>query len=383
MGCWNETCVLTRTPITCGKDVVALSTVLGPQYKEPSGGGFKTSLLFGLPLKGQYDDYGGVEDHEQPTLVEFENAAFLKAGVYREHVGKKSYGMETHRLIASHPKILWGLEHSMKHLFYGMLGVSPSDADSYDEKARAKTLEAFKRCQTALETLGKALRTAEFAEDETKLMDQLFALVTSAFGEPQAWAAWDYLKSHGLFASRGVLMMHRSAYDAVVKEFSQHKVYYYGEKGRKSLRTFLAQELENFVPAYEAEQEKLRALYAKIPGYEDDEDLLNGRLSRLTRKSAYMGPLTQPWMTPEAPLTGHYWGGATVREVVETYPHEDLLDALVFQWARHYLRIELTPPSCGSQNEEVRLHQKMHQAVYRDLRAHGRLKSDFSGCLHR
>lgn len=382
----NETCVLTRTPIGYGKDVMALTTVQGPQYKEAGGGGFKTSLLFGLPLKGKYDDYGGVERHEQPALVDFENAAFLKAGVYREHISKKSYGRQAHRLVACHPKILWGLERSMKHLFYGMLKVRPAEADSYDEAARAKTLDAFKRCESALVSLGKALRSAQLAEAEDDLMEQLFGLVEVAFGPEQAWAAWHYLKSHGLFAHRGVLMMHRSAYDAVVKQFSKHKVYYYGDKGRTPLRTFLAEQLDDFVPAYEEERLKWERMYASVPGASadgEDESPLSGMLDRLGKKNAHLAPISLPWMTPEAPLTGHYWGGASVKEVVDTFPREELLDALVFQWARHYLRIDLTPPSSGSQNEEVLLHQKMHQAVYRQLRADGKLKTDFSGCLHR
>jgi hypothetical protein len=44
MGCWNETCVLTRLPIRAGIPVVALTTVAGPCYK-PAEGVAKTDLI--------------------------------------------------------------------------------------------------------------------------------------------------------------------------------------------------------------------------------------------------------------------------------------------------------------------------------------------------
>ncbi len=138
MGCWNETCVLTRAPIHYGASVVALNTVHGPQYREPAGGGFKTTLLFGLPFKGKYDDYGGIDNLERPELAEFADRAFDKAGLYRAHTTKRSFGMTAHRLVAAHPDTLWGLETPMKHLFYGELGVTMRDTDSYDKGAQER-----------------------------------------------------------------------------------------------------------------------------------------------------------------------------------------------------------------------------------------------------
>ncbi len=388
MGCWNETCVLTRTPIHYGADVVSLTTVQGPNYREPAGGGYKTALLFGLPLAGKYDDYGGIEELTNPELATFSDEAFRKAGMYREHVSTLSYGSKESRLIAAHPKILWGLEHSMKHFFYEECGVVPGQEDSYDEAASARSSAAFKRCEQALVKLGKALKAAELPSSSTELTKHLFALVQDAFGPSQAWGVWDYLRRNGLFANRGLLLMHRSAYDALVKEFSKHKVYYYGSKERQTLRSFLAAQLDEFVSRHEAERAKYAAMFAKHPVemaelMNDEDDLVERMTGSLGRQSHYLKPLTSPWMTTENPLSGHFWGGATVQEVADTWPREALLDALVFQWGRHYLRLELTQPSSGSQNEEVVLHQKVHQAVYRDLRAKGKLKSDFSGCLHR
>ena len=94
MGCWNETCVLTRTPITAGAPVVVLQVITGLHYMASES--YKTSLLLGLPMQGRYDDYGGVEDLEQPNLEDLAQQAFLGSGLYR------TVPLERHRLQRTH-----------------------------------------------------------------------------------------------------------------------------------------------------------------------------------------------------------------------------------------------------------------------------------------
>lgn len=383
MGCWNETCVLSRTPIGYGAPVVALTTVTGPTFRGPSGGGFETSLLFGLPLQGRYDDYGGVEQLVHPLQKEFADKAFLASGMYRSHTTKKSLGSATHRWVASSPDILWGLEHQLKEVFFHKLGITVGEADSYEEAARAKSLQAFKDCQEALNALGTALGTAALPEAEDAFLNALFTEVSKAFGPEQAWGAWSYLRRHGLFAHIGVMMMHQRVYDAVVAEFSKRQVYKHGSKERRSVRDYLKQRLEDWAPAYEAEHKRLVEMFSAGNTATGISPRYIGRMvDDMGPKNSYMKPLTSPWRAPETPLKGHFWGGASVTEVLAAHELDDILDFMVFQWARNYLRIDLTPPSSGSQNEETKLHFKLMQAAYRTLRGTKGLKEDFVGFLH-
>lgn len=376
MGSWNETCVLTRTPIVVGDDVMAWTTVSGPTYREPAGGGFKTALLFGLPYLAKYDDYGGVESPELAQVPEFLTRALGQSGLYREHQVKRSFGASNWWL-ASSPRTFWGLEHEMKHFFYDECNVHADSEDSYDDLAQARSTAAFRMCQAALVELGKAMAVTEFKTNESLLQAQLFELVSQHFGASRAWPVLHHLRRRGLTAHTGVLMMHRTAYATLVQDFSKKKVYYYGERSRESLRDHLARELDSYC-------EQMAALDVQAAKEAQDEDaLVHYKRDSVGRKFRTLGPLTSPWQTPEAALTGHFWGGASCTDILQVWPREQVLDTLVFQWARGYLRLDLMPPSSGSQNEEVLAHQHMHQAVYQQFRKEGRLKSDFLGCLSR
>lgn len=72
MGCWNETCGVTQLPINYGDKVRLFVLVAETHWKENSGenlgGGvcYSTDLWspIGPPIKGEYDDYGGIENLE-------------------------------------------------------------------------------------------------------------------------------------------------------------------------------------------------------------------------------------------------------------------------------------------------------------------------------
>lgn len=68
MGCWNETCLLSRLPIACGQEIVCV--FIAPVNAWP-GTVYADSqyVPLSLPFKGRYDDYGRIED------VEYDEAA--------------------------------------------------------------------------------------------------------------------------------------------------------------------------------------------------------------------------------------------------------------------------------------------------------------------
>lgn len=77
MGCWNETCGLTQMPI-CGGDKVRLFLLVEHAYPKHLGPRdhvmhYSADLWrpFGLPLKGTYDEYGGLEDIEEDCMSDF------------------------------------------------------------------------------------------------------------------------------------------------------------------------------------------------------------------------------------------------------------------------------------------------------------------------
>lgn len=58
MGCWNETCAITNVPITWETRVVGLFTTEN-KYKLPE------CEIFPLHIRGQYNDYGGIENIDE------------------------------------------------------------------------------------------------------------------------------------------------------------------------------------------------------------------------------------------------------------------------------------------------------------------------------
>lgn len=69
MGCWNETCGITQMPI-CAGDPVRMFLIVESEHWHEAALHYSTDLWkpFGLPLKGTYDEYGGIENIEEDAL---------------------------------------------------------------------------------------------------------------------------------------------------------------------------------------------------------------------------------------------------------------------------------------------------------------------------
>lgn len=387
MGCWNETCALTRTPISAGADVVVLTAINGPRHK--TSGSFATSLLFGLPIQGKYDDYGGVEDLVKPAQLELINKAFEASGFYRQVSGTRSYGGGESRFIASSKDTLWGMSHELKHLFYDDCSATMADASSLSHEAHEKLAPAYKRCDEALANLGAELGKAEFGPSLDDVNQGILDLVAKHFGEHRKWAAFYALRNNGLFASQSLIFMHKVAYDALVQEMGQRKVYYYGDKARTPMREFLKERLTAWKSKFKeqlAQATEREKRFAEAGLKSEDEDRISALLYRMllsSSKDDYLMPMSTMWMAPEVPLIGHFWGGATLDEVEAHFTEDELLDFFVFQWARSYLRTDFQPASSGSQNTETALLDKTMRATMKALKADGNSGVDFYGCIHR
>lgn len=385
MGCWNETCALTRLPIRAGMPIVGLTTVYGPRYKSTDSSALATDLLFGLPFEGTYDDYGGVEALTNPQLAALHEKAFETAGYFKQWQFKRDYGGTDSWWLAAHADSLWSLTDKIKPIYYRELGLKLSEIDSHAESARAKSLDAYKRTEEALAQLGDRLGAAVFSEKLPEAQDQLFAIFEEVFGAERAWGAWNAIRHEGLFASRATLLMHQSAYAAVVKEFGERKVGYHQDKTRYKLRDFIAQQLDSWLDYFPTEYAKWECLFgesdANLPALEQRKRVL--RYASSGRSYSHLRPLTHLWMAPEVPLVGHFWGGAMPEEILSVVSKEVLIDYFVFQWARFYLRIDFTKPQGGSQNQEVVLPEKIFKATLAMLKKNNFAKKDFDGTLFR
>lgn len=68
MGCWNETCGITQMPIHVGDPVVLVFLTKVDRHKENHGGFCYANSIWTpkfLPVRGEYDDYGGVENIQE------------------------------------------------------------------------------------------------------------------------------------------------------------------------------------------------------------------------------------------------------------------------------------------------------------------------------
>lgn len=75
MGCWNGTCMISNLPIISGEKIklVILKPHLGKKEITSSGFCYSTGLMSPafLPIEGEYDDYGTIEDIVEDWNTEF------------------------------------------------------------------------------------------------------------------------------------------------------------------------------------------------------------------------------------------------------------------------------------------------------------------------
>lgn len=73
MGCWNETCGISQMPITRGERIVLFP--LRKNNKKFYGGGFSNSTdmytPISIPIKGEYNEYGGIVNVDRSSLIVF------------------------------------------------------------------------------------------------------------------------------------------------------------------------------------------------------------------------------------------------------------------------------------------------------------------------
>jgi len=93
MGCWNGTCGISQMPILAGQRIWAFLIGVAGYRDNPSSSGhcYSTDLGFPmtLPIRGKYNDYGGIESIEENYNTE------LILDIFRDTEGDKFPDIET------------------------------------------------------------------------------------------------------------------------------------------------------------------------------------------------------------------------------------------------------------------------------------------------
>lgn len=81
MGCWDVTCGISHLPIQAG-DPIRLSILRQPLYYDGIQKSWATWLPVSVPLKGVYDNYGGIEGYENDRITQFQVECLKRFAVW-------------------------------------------------------------------------------------------------------------------------------------------------------------------------------------------------------------------------------------------------------------------------------------------------------------
>lgn len=364
MGSFNQICLLTRTPITYGDKVVVWKQIDGPWFRRRNEG-LEDGLLFGLPQRALYDDYGGAEKYENEALENLHERAWAAQTLYRAHPVTGSHNEST-LFIASSAQTM-SRTHDLAPLFYGMEELNPLDVfdDVYEEAFTQKKSRATERASNALKNIGERLGKADLPEDKAQCLAACFHVVQEEVGPALAWAVWEILSKGEMFARERLCMMRAEAYDSAIGMIGNSMVSKYGVKN--SSMTYR----ESLVQRWDAWEAKRRGMV----GSKTNSLILGLRL----RDDTLM-PMGQPWEVEERPIEAFFWNTIDYDTLVAEVGKDLFLDAMIFSTVSSYMRVPMVAQSGGGQHSDWKLHAHIMNSVYRHVRKEdGRLRRDWFG----
>lgn len=362
MGCFNQVCLLTRAPITHGDAIVVWEEIKGPWFRSVSEGS-NHGLLFGLPQRAEYDDYGGAESYVNKSLFDLHEEAWSKQDLYRSHKVQSSYQSKT-LYIASNPQTMsrW---HDIEHLFYGQEELNPMDVfgDGYEEVFREKRSRATAKAREVLQTIGERLGKATLPKEEAACKAACFHIVQEEVGPHLAWPMWNIISQGELFARRELCMMRAEAFDYLVQTVSKNTASQSQVSNSKmAYRDWLSKEWD----AWEIKQGEVTSK--------------NPLVVQALLRNAQLMPMGRPWGLEEKPIEAFFWNTIGYDKLIQDVGRDAFLDAMVFTTAWHYLRTSLRAESGGGQHADWKLHADMMKTVYANVRQHrGAIKRDWGG----
>lgn len=347
MGSFNQVCLLTRAPIVYGDAVVVWEEIKGPWFNT-SGSGGKHGLLFGLPQRAIYDDYGGAEAYVDQKLRALHEEAWAAQELYRSHQSNGSLGVNTLYIAASAETMQAG--HEIAPLFYAQEELNPLDVfeEGYEDVFIEKKNRAESRATNVLRNIGERIGKAELSNDEAACKAACFHIVQDEVGPHLAWPVWNIISQGELFARRHLCMMRAEAYDYVVNTVNRDIVSKFRVPNSKiGYRQWLSQHWDGW-------QEKRSSVTSKNP-----------LIVQMQLRDERLMPMARPWGLEDKPIESFFWNAVDYDRLMAVAGKDAFLDAMVFTKGWHYLRSTLLAEDGGGQHADWKLHADMMQAVHK------------------
>lgn len=362
MGSVNQVCLLTRAPITNGDAVVVWQEIKGPWFD--NGSGKKNGLLFGLPQRASYNDYGGAENYVDKPLFELHEQAWTQQDLYRLHQVKSRFSVYTLAIAASAETM--HASHKIAPLLYGQEELNPLDVfeNGYDDAFMNKRNRADARAKEILRTIGQRIGQADLPTDEPACKAACFNIVQDEVGPLLAWAVWDIISNGELFAQRELCMMRAEAYDYVVQTVSKDTV---APSLQPSSKVKYRQSLAQHWLAWEEKRSSIAST--------------NPLLVQMRLRNERLMPLARPWGIEEKPIESFFWNALPYETLMNTVGKDPFLDAMTFTKGWHYLRSNLCSEEGSGQHADWKLHADMMKSVHAKVRETGPLKRDWDSYI--
>ena len=358
MGCFNQVCLLTRAPITCGDAVVVWEEIRGPWFNSETANGH--GLLFGLPQRAVYDDYGGAEDYVDTKLFELHERAWQGQTLYRTHRVKANNNWET--LYIARSRETMSRKHALAPLFYNMEELNPMDVfeEGYEKAYLQKMSRADERAKNILETIGERLGLTELPIEKAACLAACFHIVQDEVGPQLAWAVWNIISQDELFAHRELCMVRAEAYDYLVNTVNNNTISEFQvANSKKTFREYLVQH-------WAAWEDKKASSTSSNPV-----------IANILLRDERLMPMARPWGLEDKPIESYFWNAIGYDDLVTQLGKDVFLDAMVFTRALHDLSSPMKAEEGGGQHTDWKLHADMMKAVHRKVREDGPLKRDW------
>ena len=330
MGSFNQSCIVTNTPIQPGDRVMVGFCLSNPNLVH-SQGGARHDLLFGLPVEGVYDDYGEASI-PQGTMQALESAWEAQT-IFRPLGG------------ATDSDVLWMVD---------------------DPQMMAQFLSEHKLAEK-VEPLVEAIRQwAQQEEHGEHPKDEVFDVIFKVLHDPrQSAMVWDTVKQH-LFtrsplAECSTWMVHAGIYELLAQQHFELKHY-----SGSSYAAMLSGQLQEYLTSMDDDPSYQRMLNL-LGGRDDDEarEMLRSSkqmaMMRQMRKAHMLEPITRTrydWTRNDhydiGLLSSYFMGGLSDQDVLDNFGSQAVLNYVAFcssLWGYH---VSLNIKTVGHQESKAK-----------------------------
>jgi hypothetical protein len=322
MGCFKGKCCITGYPISEGDEVVGIYTFRAEQVVSVLS---KPTLLVGIPIRGHYNDYGGMVQTPELSTYESQLHGILKAkGMVRINGHD---GRATNSWVVPCLKDNAYLMHQLTELL--MKRVS----EYSPEQQRVVHLEAYAKASACLTRLDEILAELPegvvLAEGYAHFVSEAKRIFEGLDGDlVELSIPLTVITGHGSWA-----LMHAVAYDELVAE----------------ARTVAGERYERLLPEMWTRLEKAEAKVPRIVA-------LPSEFSGFKNLSRMAGEI-------EGPVVGWYLGCLTSKQIRERHSDKEIVDYALFGSAAAVMDIDATIRGTGAQEVDTALRKKVMSKV--------------------